>query len=217
VNVSAAGWHEDLRIQADIADAEPLFLSTPRNYGHDLDTVLIPRFEDDLGGALLAPSTPELSVLPDTPPLPLPTASNVPPDSGATLARLLPLSRWNVAATLGLRPQPGPAAPRPRQAWMRVEDITTGEVIRLDGKPFEEEARLDLPSPVIGSGWNPAAFSVLVDLQGVVGEALPLPWITDTTGSGNIVVDAAMRKFLSTQAALSRRLPPGHYRVILGP
>jgi hypothetical protein len=242
LTVSAAGWHEDLRTQADIANAEPLYLSTPRNYGNDSGVTTAPRIEDELVASPLGQFVPELSVRVGSP-LPLDAQSkamlptsphnaslqmqnavlqNAAPHirwpGGVDLSRLLPLNHWNVATTFGLRPQPGPNAPAPRQAWMRVEHTSTGEVVvQRSGVPFEEEALLELPPAVSGSNWRPAAFSVLVDLQGVVGEAIALPWIEGVSGTDNAAVDAAIRKFLATEARLSSRLAPGHYRVIIGP
>jgi hypothetical protein len=250
--VSAVPLPDDVRTRADIADSEPLYLHTPRNYGYDSSVSRPVRIEDELGGPPIAAPEPVLFARPGAP-LPLDTspsadrtaatatattaaaASTAPSASRAALPEvwhLLPLQRWNVAATLGLRPLPAPVARPPSQPWMRVEDIATGAVVLAEGKPLEVEAALNLPPEVSGTSWHPVAFSVLVDSLGVVGLPVPLAWGGDAeTGakarvgagtrvaSGNETVDAAIQRHLTSGAggAVLRQLPPGHYRVIVLP
>jgi hypothetical protein len=194
----------------DLMDSEPLYLPTPRNYGYENNAVVPADFDAGMGGPPLPPFEPEPRVRTGEPLFPPPAAT--PP----ALKTLLPLAHWRVAATLGLQAQPGPAAPPPRQAVMRVEDAATGEVVRTGGAPLEMPVNLNLAPAVVGAPWRPAAFSHWVDRQGAVGAPVPMPWTDGAAGSGNPQVDAALRAFLATPAAIPP-LPPGYYRIIIGP
>ena len=194
----------------DIAldDWKPLYLPTPWNYGQEASGHGMTELDMALGKSPLRAFTPVLRVTKGVP-LPLfeeeeKTAS--PP----TLKALFALSFWNVAATLGRQPIPDYAPALARQAFMRVEESSTGRAV------IEEVVSLGLSAKEVGEIWEPAVFSYWVDLHGVVGAATPLPSETGSTGSGNATVDSAMKQFLAN-ASLAARLGPGRYRVLIGP
>ncbi|MDR2429407.1 MAG: hypothetical protein LBD14_00620 [Puniceicoccales bacterium] len=203
------GWQGVGAEQLSLSDSEPLYLPTPLNYGHAGVWRGVGGLGDEgLGGAPVGAFSPVLHVRPGVA-LELPSRSPfvVPP-----LDVVLPLRHWGVAVTLGRGPQPpGAGAPVPRQAFMRVESMVDGELV------FEEAVSLGLSAVEAGEVWRPVAFSLGVDLLGVLGPPVFVPWTEGEAGSGNAVVDAALRRFMGSGVAVGARLRPGRYRVIIGP
>ncbi|MDR2512761.1 MAG: hypothetical protein LBD01_03055 [Puniceicoccales bacterium] len=190
-------------------DWKPLYLPTLWNYGQDAPGHSMTELDIALGETPLGAFAPMLRVEEGVP-LPL-FDEGEEAAQGPTLDALFALSFWNVAATLGRQPVPDYAPTLARQAFMRVEDATTGRTV------FEKAISLGLSAEEVGVVWEPAAFSYWVDLHGVVGAAEPLPLEAGGHGgSGNATVDNAMRLFLAN-AGLAARLGPGHYRVLIGP
>lgn len=204
VAFSYPGWQRERQEQVSLSDSEPLYLPTSLNYGYSTGGGAAADVE--LGGAPLGGFSPELQVSPGAPL----NLSGAVPLTVPSVDAVLPLSHWGAAATLGRRPQPGPAAPAAREAFLRVERMADGSVV------FEEPVALGLSVAEAGEAWRPAAFSYWVDLQGAVGAPVPVPWTDGGIGPGNAAVKEAMERFLA-RAALAQRLRPGQYRIIIGP
>ncbi|MDR1497444.1 MAG: hypothetical protein LBS59_03390 [Puniceicoccales bacterium] len=230
MQIESAGAQASVREQTDLMDSEPLYLPTPKSYGYESNHGGAVRLDAEAEFPPIYVFQPELRARPGEalPLSPPPPTVDEKPDAAAAepaiaplaakpaLQTLLPISHWNVAATLGLQPQPGHAAPPPRQAVLRVENAVTGVVVRVNGAPLEKNISLGLTAVADAAVWVPAAFSYWVDRQGVVGKPVPEFWTDGVLGSGNAELDAAMRAFLDIPGTIPP-LPPGYYRIIIGP
>jgi hypothetical protein len=212
--VSVLPLHAEWRVHMEMSSAAPLYLSTPFNFGYISPENPAYAMTEVDGGVFSEPFVPKLSVRSG---LPAGLRDAVPATSAPPLHRLLPLQFWDAAATFGTRSPSGAGFLAPRRAWMRIEDFATCETARLDGVPLERGVLLEFPRGADVSVWHPAAFSLLVDALGPVGPALPLPYFEDRVGTGNLDVDAAIRRFFATPPMPFTNLPSGHYRVIIGP
>jgi hypothetical protein len=91
----------------------------------------------------------------------------------------------------------------PRSACYEVYAANGGRLIR--------KGMVAAPIPEAdGYLWQPAEFWVRVVQEGVVGQPLL------TNGSGRENLDAALRKIVATSRDVAL-LPPGYYRVVVGP
>ncbi|MDD2763995.1 MAG: hypothetical protein PHE83_08500 [Opitutaceae bacterium] len=96
------------------------------------------------------------------------------------------------------------SSPAPRQGFIEVRETGSGEMVlacQLDGP-------VALPA---GRDWQPAEFLVAVTAAGLLGRPV------DTASSDVEEVDAFFRDYLAKTLHLGERLPPGIYRVVVGP
>ncbi|MDR3229036.1 MAG: hypothetical protein LBT53_06470 [Puniceicoccales bacterium] len=194
-----------LRGEIDLRDSEPLYLPTRWNFGHNTGNAA-PRRNSEFNELAPEAFAPELRAR-EGAPLPL---GAIPVPATPPLENLLPLRYWRAADSLGIQPVPPQTMPPPRQAYLRVERVSDSVVF------FEETLHDIFPTEEAASRWQPAAFTIWVDLQGIVGAPVAVPWIDGTTGPGNAIIADAMRRHLSTPEFLAR-IPPGYYRVNFGP
>jgi hypothetical protein len=95
----------------------------------------------------------------------------------------------------------------PRQGLVEVRKAGTGEM--MPGFPRKLEGDIVLPAG--RPDWQPAEFLVTVTTTGLLGQP------ADTASSGIEEVDAFFRDYLANTLRLGERLPPGIYRVVVGP
>ena len=183
-------------------DLAPLFLPTERNATlmrlprRDVSRTLL-----DVEAARRSLAEPELRL-----------EEHLPPVSGLsgkpiTLAKptdALP-TPWTTPAVLGFGRAEVAVEPLPaRGAYVEVVAMRTGERVFGD--------RLDASlKPPTDKHWAPLQFLVAVDAAGLVG-----PLIL-TERSGVEEVDHYFRNYLAQTYRLGHRLPPGKYRVSVGP
>ena len=92
-----------------------------------------------------------------------------------------------------------------RRGFVEVRKVGSGEVVYardLGGEIAPPTARLD---------WQPAEFLVTVTVAGLLGQP------ADTASSDIEEVDVFLRDYLAKTLRLGERLPPGIYRVVVGP
>lgn len=106
----------------------------------------------------------------------------------------------------GLEDEPLNSLP-PRQGLVEVREAGTGEM--MPGYPRKLEGDLVLPAG--RPDWQPAEFLVTVTVAGLLGQP------ADTASSDIEDVDAFFRDYLANTLRLGERLPPGIYRVVVGP
>ncbi len=112
------------------------------------------------------------------------------------------LSRANEAPFAGFGEQGGGRAPLPeRGAWAEFKHLASGE-LRLAEALAVTPPRRD---------FAPLEFLVVVGTAGLVGDPLL------TAGSGRSEVDAFFQEQLARPQRIGERLPPGRYRVTIGP
>lgn len=105
--------------------------------------------------------------------------------------------------------QPLPA----REAWVEVTAPGSGKVM----------LRIALPAGAIaglpGSNWQPVYFSATVNATGLVGSVISMP--APPSDGGFLLLDAEtagqLANCLETRMDLGQRLPPGFYRISVGP
>jgi hypothetical protein len=96
-----------------------------------------------------------------------------------------------------------PLAPRP--GFVEVREAGTGKI------ELAQSLEGSLALPAHERGWQPAEFLVAVTATGLLGGP------TETTSSEVEEVDAFFRDYLARSLHLGERLPPGIYRVVVGP
>ena len=95
----------------------------------------------------------------------------------------------------------------PRQGLVEVRKAGTGEM--MPGYPRKLEGIIVLPAG--RTDWQPAEFLVTVTTAGLLGQP------ANTASSDIEEVDAFFRDYLANTLRLGERLPPGMYRVVVGP
>lgn len=176
-----------------IRDLAPLFLPTPLN-------ATPPELQPPLPGrALLQRDTVRLTYG-DTLTLPLPSPVEVPARPEDTLSEpaaplALGLGRTNYRIE-ALDPKGG-----------HVDVYAAGEAAPVISVPLPPPAR---PGPAI-SGWQPIHLFAAIDPMGLVGR------ISVTRSSGRDEIDRHFQTYLAGSFRLGDRLPPGFYRIVVGP
>lgn len=98
----------------------------------------------------------------------------------------------------------------PRTGVVEVRKVTTGEMVFV--RNLDAEAILPAGRP----DWQPAEFLIAVTAAGLLGRPLQGRPV-DTANADIEEVDAFFRDYLVNTLHLGERLPPGMYRVVVGP
>ena len=101
-----------------------------------------------------------------------------------------------------------PLSPRP--GVVEVRKVTTGEMV------FVRNLEADAILPAGRTDWQPTEFLVAVTAAGLLGRPVQGRPV-DTANSDIEEVDAFFRDYLVKTLHLGERLPPGMYRVVVGP
>lgn len=188
----AAAADRVLRERADLFDPAPLFVPTVRNYGRgQLPAHLIKHPGQVFGdfGAKLSFTEGSLGSY---------GAEN--PAAGEGLADVLSRSNEVPFAGLGENGAGRPRLPG-RSAVIQIKNMEGNE---LHTKSFSD---LTVPRP----DFAPLEFVAAVGPAGLIGDPLL------TRGSGHDEVDVFFQTFLAKIHRLGTLLPPGRYRVMIGP
>lgn len=190
-----------LRDEAQVRDLRPLFLPTEHN-------VSLPEPRREPGRTFLDSETlklgfaeAELSVDRDLPPISMLNGKSV---SEARPVDLL-AGGTDAQALQGFGRDAVRLAPlEPRGGFVQV--IASASGIEVMAEPLGGDAR-----PPGEKAWEPVEFLAAVDAAG-----LSAPLVI-TTSSRVEEVDAHFRSFLARRYRIGDRLPPGFYRIIVGP
>jgi hypothetical protein len=107
---------------------------------------------------------------------------------------------------LGFGSEDLPLAPLvQRTGFVEVRKVGTGEMV------YAGALGGDVALPALRMDWQPAEFLVTVTVAGLLGQP------ADIASSDIEEVDAFCRDYLATTLRLGERLPPGIYRVVVGP
>lgn len=191
---------QDDRLKEELAlqDPTPLFLPTSWSSGQ-----VNPLVRQD-PPAVFSPFEPGLFFTNDDPQIMLPAPAVAP---GTPLEAVDLVERGPKLLELSRVPLELPPVP-PRLAWLEVSRAGTGEVLfSMDVSGAGESSVAVLRQEF----WAPVEVLIAVSPAGLVGR----PAVVTTSGSER--VDNWALEFLAGPAALGARLPPGFYRVLLGP
>jgi hypothetical protein len=129
-----------------------------------------------------------------------PPATDVPVDKNAVSAKVDAHSTFLIGRSGDAS---GKQVMNARSAFYEVHAAQDGKLIMT--------GTIQNPIPEAGDLlWQPAEFWVRVVQEGVMGSPLL------TSGSGNDSLDAALRNIVSSEKKIAL-LPPGYYRVVIGP
>lgn len=185
-----------LREQATMFDPTPLFLPTEWNTGQRPLPAAVQRQPGQVFGTF----EPKLMYGEAELTLPVGSERSLP----ASPVDLLKESSHDPFLGFGLEDEP--LTPLPfRKGFVEVRKVGTGEMVyarNLGGEVAPPTSRLD---------WQPAEFLVTVTVAGLLGQP------ADTASSDVEEVDAFFRDYLANTLRLGERLPPGIYRVVVGP
>lgn len=188
----AANADRDLRERAELFDPAPLFIPTDKNYGRGrLPAHLVKQPGQVFGdfGAKLTFSEGGLESY---------GAEDL--ATGESLVEVL--SRGHEVPFAGLG-EARPSRPKlsPRSAFLQIKKMGESELREF---PVSDVA-------VPRADFAPLEFVVAVGAAGLIGDPLL------TAGSGRDDIDGFFRDFLVRTYRLGSRLPPGRYRVVIGP
>lgn len=191
-----------LREVTAMRDLAPLFLPTERN----ATLTRLPRRDVgrsllDMDAAKLSLAEPEMRIERDFPPAVGLGGKVV---TAAKPADALP-TPWTSPAVLGLGRSTVEISPlAERGGYVEVVATRTGELVFGD--------RLDASvKPPTDKPWGPVQFLANVGAAGLVGPLL----LTERSGAEE--VDQHFRNYLAQTYRLGQRLPPGIYRITVGP
>jgi hypothetical protein len=189
-----------LREEAAIFDPAPLFLPTRLNAapkGVELREpgASFPDYLPKLGFAELTLKLDSLS---------LPKPVNVPPPAATAPGAVLALPAPGALA-LGMGRTDAPV-PSLESRGGFVEIIAARDGRRVFANPLVDSAR-----PPGGKPWQPLEFVAAVDAAGLVGPLVPM------ARSGVEEVDNFFQNYLARSLRVGERLPPGFYRICVGP
>jgi len=92
-----------------------------------------------------------------------------------------------------------------RLGCLEVREMGTGRIVLAEDLPDEPA------SPAKHTDWQPAEFLIVVTATGMLGRPVEM-------GSSNVEeVDVFFRNYFAKTFHLGEKLPPGRYRVIVGP
>ena len=178
--------------RAALFDPTPLFLPTEWSSEHKEYAVSEP------GGAS-HPYPPELTFAVSALSLDLPPPVEMPRSPAEALAGDPP-----GAPFLGLgRVDLPPGRLQPRGAFVEIVEAGSGRSVFA--RPVSDA------NPPGGAPWQPMEFLAAVDAAGLVGPLVP------TLRSGAYEVDNFFQNYLADTLRVGSRLPPGFYRITVGP
>jgi hypothetical protein len=186
------------RDQADFFDPTPLFLPTDLNTNQKP----LPAAVQRQPGQVFPDYKAELTY--DQAELTLPIASE-----GTLLQGPVDLLKGSSRDPfLGFDREDVPLTPLPpRQGLVEVREAGSGEIV--PGFPRKLEGDIGLPAGQ--PDWQPAEFLISVTVSGVLGRPV------QTVSSDLEDLDVFFRDYLVRTLHLGERLPPGNYRVVVGP
>lgn len=190
-----------LREQATLFDPTPLFLPTEWNTNQRP----LPAAVQRQPGQIFRPFDPNLQYGAAELALPV-AAAQLLPKSPVELLKdpthdpFLAFDREDVPLT--------PLSPRP--GLVEVRKVATGEMV------FVRNLEADAMLPAGRTDWQPTEFLVAVTAAGLLGRPVQGRPV-DTANSDIEEVDAFFRDYLVKTLHLGERLPPGMYRVVVGP
>ena len=190
-----------LREQATLFDPTPLFLPTEWNTNQRP----LPAAVQRQPGQIFRPFDPNLQYGAAELALPV-AAAQLLPKSPVELLKdpthdpFLAFDREDVPLT--------PLSPRP--GLVEVRKVATGEMV------FVRNLETDAMLPAGRTDWQPTEFLVAVTAAGLLGRPVQGRPV-DTANSDIEEVDAFFRDYLVKTLHLGERLPPGMYRVVVGP
>lgn len=190
--VGAANADRDLRERAELFDPAPLFIPTEKNYGRgQLPSHLVKQPGQVFGdfGAKLTFNEGGLDSY---------GAESL--AAGETLVDVLSRGNEVPFAGLGEARVNRPKLPA-RSAFVQIKKMGESELLEFALKDVA------VPRP----DFAPLEFLVAVGPAGLIGDPLL------TAGSGRDDVDVFFRDFLAKTYRLGSVLPPGRYRVVIGP
>jgi hypothetical protein len=187
-----------VRDQANFFDPTPLFLPTELNTNQGPLPVAVRRQP----GQVFPDDKAELTY--DQAELTLPIASE-----GTLLQGPVDLLKGpSRDPFLGFDREDVPLTPLPpRQGLVEVREAGSGEMVPGFPRKLEEEIGLPASQP----DWQPAEFLLSVTVGGMLGRPM------ETVSSDLENVDGFLRDYLAKTLHLGERLPPGNYRVVVGP
>lgn len=115
--------------------------------------------------------------------------------------------RWPVLKTFGREDSPERRL-EPRRAHIEVRASDTGVVVLTESIP----AANDPETPEVWPHWRPVELFVMVSQTGRLSQPLFVG-----VGSGSDEVDRFMQNYIRQRLRLALRVPPGSYRVLVGP
>lgn len=190
--VGAANADRDLRERAELFDPAPLFIPTEKNYGRgQLPAHLVKQPGQVFGdfGAKLTYNEGGLESY---------GVENL--AAGESMVDVLSRGNEVPFAGLGEASVSRPKLPA-RSAFLQIKKMGESEL--------REFALNDLAVP--RSDFSPLEFVVAIGSAGLIGDPLL------TVGSGRDEVDVFFQDFLANTYRLGSVLPPGRYRVVIGP
>lgn len=191
----------ELKEEAFIRDLRPLFLPTPLNAVPPEPRMTEGRTPIELESSRAAGGELDFNLLRE-----LPAAASF----GDVPAHLAGTRDWISADTpgpmlAGLGRAPAPlAAMAPRGGFLEVRAAGTGETVLAEGIPADGK-------PPGGKTWQPMELLATVDSAGLLA---PLVVVESSRVEE---VDAHFRTYLAGGFRLGHRLPPGFYRIVVGP
>lgn len=182
-----------LRDEAELLDKKPLFLPTRWNAQPKLTGMV-----RDPGNTVFENFAPKLTFSPNALALDFPPPVKTPASPADAFAVSLPPRPLLGFGRLDLAEEPLPE----RGGFLEVRVAGTGKLILASA--------LTGAAPPAGD-WAPLEFIMSVNAAGLVGP----PQLARSSGRGE--VDAYFRAFLDWNFRLGTRLPPGFFRVCIGP
>jgi hypothetical protein len=186
-----------LQNQAVFFDPTPLFLPTPWNASQRELPGTVQRKPDEIFGTFPA----KLSFNEDRLVLKLGPVLALPAGPRDVLAR----DNRDPFFTFGREDVPLPVL-APRAAYVEVRSTGTGELLLEEELTSTAPLRIDWDSSL-----QPPEYMAAVDRAGLIGPPVL------TTGSGSDEVDAYFRDYLARNFRVGERMPPGFYRIVIGP
>jgi hypothetical protein len=191
-----------LKEETELRDLRPLFLPTEHN-------AALPEPRREPGRTFLDDENLKLGLAEGELTLsrdllaPVETLTN--PASGQPISGPVFVAAMSGLGAVGIGREEAPIEPvPPRAAYVEVIETATGRHVFGDALPASARFPGDKP-------WEPVEFLAVVD---PVGLAAPL---VVTSSSRVEEVDTHFRNFLARSFRIGERLPPGFYRIVVGP
>lgn len=195
VEVAPVGGRDRTLAEATVMhDQTPLFLPTDRN------VALAPLPPLEAGGTLLNREQEKLSFGGRELTLAIPPPTEVPERPAETILAGVPPVSLHGFGRIEERVPPLPA----RGAWLEVFAVRDNRRVLGERLPVSAQ-------PPVDKAWRPMEFTAAVEAAGLVGS------LAVTERSDAEEVERFFRNYLAHTFRLGERLPPGFYRVVIGP